>query len=62
MLVNKLSPECQSKSRTRFETLRARFYQQFWQYSADSIGAELQNLSDNWWVGKEEWRLHLFAG
>lgn len=47
-IVNKLSPSAR-KSRARFETLRARFYQQFWENSADAIGANLENLNDNWW-------------
>ncbi|MEH6458047.1 MAG: hypothetical protein V7749_17085 [Cocleimonas sp.] len=52
-LANKLSPSAR-KSRARFETLRARFYQQFWEYSAATIGADLENLNDNWWLVKKD--------
>jgi len=50
-LVNKLSPRARKRQRL-FGALRARFYQQFWHYSADTIGAKIQSLDDNWWLVK----------
>jgi cyanophycin synthetase len=52
MLVNTLSPTARAQSKA-FDALRVRFYQQFWQFSADHIGAELQALSDNWRMVKK---------
>ncbi len=47
MLTNKLSPAARARHRA-LDALRSRFYQQFWQDSADYIGAEIYNLQHNW--------------
>ena len=52
MLANKLSPSARAKHRA-LDTLRSRFYHQFWQNSADHIGAEINNLEHNWSVVKK---------
>lgn len=50
-LANKISPTARAQRRA-FDALRSRFYLQFWQYSADQIGAELHDLKNNWWMVK----------
>ncbi len=53
MLTNKLSPAARARHRT-LDALRSRFYHQFWQNSADHIGAEIQNLEHNWSLVKKD--------
>ncbi len=52
MLANKLSPAARAKHRA-LDSLRNRFYHQFWQNSAEHIGAEIQNLGHNWSMVKK---------
>ena len=53
MLTNKLSPAARAKQKA-LDTLRSRFYQQFWQNSADHIGAKIQHLENNWSMVKKD--------
>lgn len=51
-ISNKLSPSIRAR-RKNFNTLRSRFYKQFWRYSTEQIGAEIESLGDNWWMVKK---------